>query len=651
MPQDTESGDWHLLDEMLERGDVDFVEAFRRQTDPEALGRFADRWYGDRRPASRRLFLEYLDRPLNAYRHEVVIKRLFKRAEADGDDLLMAAFLVAFDRSVRRRRSRTVHHVQEAFDDRQKAERLAADWKSRGFEGVGVWEIRRGEFRAFASWSEERLITPGHIIMPRGRRLWFDRNWNPRPQERSDFFVPDWAYRINQAWGRYRDAARIPEPARKLLERFRLFTTKTRHYLRRRAWRYFRKLGRTHPDRYLPAITEALIRYEDADVADGLALLDNWGLVHALFHHSEVLEAKATGWVVAEGKSLADLAPAPIHAKLWSASPGSFVPLLAAARSRAVRRWAALMIERDLEGVRAAVPAEDLLPLLNHADGEVAACAGRLLLGNPWLAQVAPSRWLEVAQSVQPEAVGTLATLMEQAVRPASLALGDAVELACLAPRPLARLGLTWLEDRVVTCQEDATVILRLLEGRSEALRPELLSLARRLLNASPAFQTDWILEFLDSRHADARAAGWAWLRELPTSRDEIRIWRRLIESPYDDVRQPLIAELDARLLGRDPATTDVGSDPHSLHLLWASVVLNVHRGSRIKPRVLDQIARRLERRPEEAGTLLPLLGAALRSVRASERRTGLAAVVGVAERRPDLLGAIRLAFPELEWG
>ena len=40
----------------------------------------------------------------------------------------------------------------------------------------------------------------------------------------------------------------------------------------------------------------ALKLYEDADLPGGLALLDSWGLMHALFHHSPVLLAKASGW-------------------------------------------------------------------------------------------------------------------------------------------------------------------------------------------------------------------------------------------------------------------------------------------------------------------------------------------------------------------
>ena len=101
--------------------------------------------------------------------------------------------------------------------------------------------------------------------------------------------------------------------AQKRLDRLRLFSVATRQYLRRRAWRYFRRLGKHDPERYVAAVSRALVRYTDDDVADGLALIDNWGLIHVLFHRSPVLVARPAGWVPAEGRTLAELSPAPIY--------------------------------------------------------------------------------------------------------------------------------------------------------------------------------------------------------------------------------------------------------------------------------------------------------------------------------------------------
>src|SRR5437763_657783 len=99
-------GSWVIAEQMLERGDPEFVDELRHIHQANLLGGLAARWLTDPRPEARRLLLDYLDRPLNAYRHEPLVKRLFKLAEAANDDVVMAHFLVAFDRAVRRVRRR-----------------------------------------------------------------------------------------------------------------------------------------------------------------------------------------------------------------------------------------------------------------------------------------------------------------------------------------------------------------------------------------------------------------------------------------------------------------------------------------------------------------------------------------------------------------
>src|SRR5262245_31377322 len=94
--QQPDDGSWLLVEELLERGDDAFVDELRRVHDADRLGAFAARWYADQRPLSRKLLLDYLARPLNAYRHEALVKRLFKLAEQTGDDEVLGHFLVLF---------------------------------------------------------------------------------------------------------------------------------------------------------------------------------------------------------------------------------------------------------------------------------------------------------------------------------------------------------------------------------------------------------------------------------------------------------------------------------------------------------------------------------------------------------------------------
>lgn len=612
---------WPISRELLERGDPAFVDRLRAITDADALAQFAEQWYDDRSPGARRLLLAYLERPINAYRHEAFVKRLFKRAEAAGDDAVMARFLVAFDRSIRR------------------AVRLRA-------LGIG------GELQVSRMRNVLMIVTPRGTTMPRGDlRRYFA--FNPEARRFEPIRAPDWVGKLRLDQYANRDAVKPPESKRPELERFRLFSLPTRRYLRRRAWRHFRKLGKTHPARYVEAVVEALALYEDADVVSGLALIDNWGLIHALFHHSPVLEAGPRGWKLAKGRSLAELEPAPIYEEAWRAAPRSMFELLARARCRPVRQWALRMLRRSADVVRAAVGVEDIIGLLAHHDAEAVALALEWLRGAGDVSSLPPERWVAVLETANPGALEPLVEIVRERITPDPIPLEAVMRLAAARPLPLARLGLGWLRARGPVSDQERRGLLVLLEAECESIRPELLAWLRSTLSATPEIHSDWLLEFLDSRHADTRAVGMAWFREDPRARDDVILWRCLMESPHDDVRLAMSAELEARLErarrgGAGPVSQAL--DPDRLRLLWASVLLNVNRGNRAKPGVMEQVADHLTRRPDEAELLLPLLAIGLRSIRATERRAALAAVVRLVERRPESFPLVNQWFPELQW-
>jgi hypothetical protein len=644
----TTGGDWLLLQELLERGDPGFVDRLRSVTDADALGQFAERWYANPSSNARRLLFEYLERPLNAYRHEALVKRLFKRAEAAGDDAVMARFLVAFDRSIRRVQRERHRIRRDHVAGREEAKQLEKLRRSEGYQWVYSWPdaFKRGQYVVSSIASPEPYLTaPGGTTMPRGKTV-FSRGFFGRTEG------PDWALALQLNPGKYRNASDPPESERKKLERFRLFSVPTRRYLGRRAWRYFRRLGKAHPDRYVAAISEALRLYEDSDVDSGLALIDNWGQIHALFHHSRVLVSRPRGWTVAEGRSLSELEPAPIYADLWRSSPKAIFDLMARARCRPVRQWAARMLRRE-PAARAAIGIEAVIGLLGHDDDEVFAFAVEWLRGAGDVSSVPPERWLAIAETASPGAVEIIAEIMGRQIAPERIAIGTAARLAAVRPLPLARLALGWLKARGPATDDEHRDLLALLEAACEPLRPEILAWLRSVLSATPEFHPDWLLEFLDSRHADARSQGMNWFREEPRARDDVGLWQRLMESPYDDVRFGLTADLDARLRrakGDGAVDLALTLSPERLRLLWASVLLNVNRGGRAKPGVVEQVARRLGRRPDEAEVLLPLLAVGLSSLRAPERRAALAAVVRLVEGRPEAASRVRKALPELQW-
>ena len=187
-------------------------------------------------------------------------------------------------------------------------------------------------------------------------------------------------------------------------------------------------------------------------------------------------------------------------------------------------------------------------------------------------------RWLAIAEAASPGALEILAEIMGRQIAPERISLEAAARLAAARPLPLARLGLGWLKARTPASDDERRGLLALLEAACEPLRPEILAWLRSVLAATPEFRADWLLEFLDSRHADARAEGMSWFREEARARDDVVLWQRLMESPYDDVRLALAADLDARLKRPegDVADLSLALDPERLRLLWASVLLNV---------------------------------------------------------------------------
>ncbi len=648
------------LHELLEPGDlapderVRRINRLRRVTDADALATFAEGWYADPSPGARRLLLDYLERPLNAYRHEGLVKRLFKRAEAAGDDAVMARFLVAFDRSIRRVQRSRQRRRRIRVESRDEAKRLAILWRAEGCDWTNFAPAgpMRRQFIVFGTWREPRLVMPGGTTMPRGRM----KPWtvhDPRSRRPSQVQNADWVFAMGLDAFEYADVAEPPEHIWSRLDRFRLFSVPTRYYLRRRAWRYFRRLGKTDPERYVAAISEAMVLYRDDDVAGGLALIDNWGLMHALFHHSRVLAARPSGWMLVADRSLAEVEPAPIFEEPWLSNPRALLDLIARAQCRPVRRWAARMLGRDMDRARAAIGVDAVLDLLAHDEPAVVEIAVEWLRGAGDVASVSAERWLAVAATADPAALEVLAEIMARQIAPDRVTTETAVRLAAGRPVPLARLGLRWLKARTVESDEERRSLLDLLDAGCEPLRPEILGWLRTVLSAAPEAPLDALLEFLDSRHADARAVGLRWFRDEPRARDDVALWRRLLESPYDDVRLALTAELGARLdsaRGAEGREVSLALDPERVRLLWASVLLNVQRGGRAKPGVVRQVADRLGRRPDEADLLLPMLAVGLRSLRAPERRAALAAVVRLVEARPESAAMVRLWLPELQW-
>jgi len=576
-----------LVDESFATQDDQFVDRVRMATAPKYLAGLADRWKKDPRPWSREQIGNYLALPLDRPGHHPLVKRLFKHAEAGGDHELMAAFLVAFDRLVRR----------------QRRTRYRYDYQTR------------------QSWQEEELFAPRDQILAaaKGRAA-----RNPRTGE----------------WINVPGSLRVPKHGR-------LFSYRTRGYLRRRACRYFRRMGFQRPSAYCQAVATALALYRDDDVAMGENILDNWSLVHLAFRRSPVLQFKRTCVEVADGRSLGDLAAAPLFVDLWQKPEAASVllKLVTKAQSRLVRVWTIQLLKRDHASTMQTITAEQLLALLNHANEEVQQLGAGLLETLSGIDGWPITTWLQLLETRSVTALATICDAMTRRVSPERLSLDQCVVLACARATPVARMGLSWLGKRAVTGPHDRTTIGRLAGVQCEAVGAEAAKYALAILGSPPTYRTDDVSPFFDSRNTEVRRGAWAWLTPQTPGYGDAALWSRLLETPYDDVRLRLVEELNKR-------TRQTAGPPalsrQDLSMVWTTVLLGVHRGGRAKLTALRQISQAIAAEPDRADRLVPVLAVAIRSVRPPEARAGLSAILSAVSARPDLEATLARYVPEL---
>lgn len=580
-------GSMLLAEEYFECGDDRFVEELRCVTDADRLGEFARRWIDDSRPIARQFLKQYLSHPLNCARHEAIIKRLFKLAEKAQDDELMGLFLRAFDVSIRRRK-----RVRRNFN-----------WVTR--------EV----------WIQETVVPP--------------RDTMPRKFVR----VTGW------------------------FQHLRLFSLLTRRYVTRRTWRYFRQIGKTDPARYVNATTQALLTYTDADTPDGLAMIDNWGMMHILFHHTEILTARPSGWHLRPSQHLENLAPAPAFPEAWRQSPESLWTLLTNARARVVRQWAFRLLKQEHGDFLASQPVLRFLELVRHSDDDIARFAAENAASSRRLNALTAEQWFAMLSDCNPAALETLCQALSNDVDPVTIAFDKRIMLACSRPESMAEVGLKLLRLSTIRTSHEARLLSPLANAECEVLRPQILEWLRTVLASTETFASDsgeqsgadtsqfataLVMDLLDSRFQDVRDFGWTWFEQTAEAAGDVSVWQKLLESPYDDIRFRVV-----RMLQQQPApeTLDAASrgrlSADLIRSLWASVLLNVHRGSRQKPVVLTQIAARLRKHPDEAGVLLPLVASSLRSIRGPEWKAALAMVVQLAEV-PELQEHVTALFPQI---
>jgi len=581
------SGSLLVAQQYLDDSNEAFLDELCRVDDAAGLGSFARKFIDDRRSHARSALLQYIELGMSQYRHEALYKRLFKFAEAAGDDEAMARFLVALDRSIRR-----VVRTRQRWD-----------WTSR---------------QAY----EETTIVDRDQTMPR------------KEQDR-------------QAKIRSRKS---PPQAQ-----WRLFSGPTRQYLRRRAWRYFRNLAKTDAARYRRSIAIALVRYEDSDTADGLALLDNWGLVHALFHGSDQIISRAKGWQLADGGSLEKLTPTPMTPDAWTADAQTLLELVSEARSRTVRMWAIQILRTHHADAMANLALPRLLAWLRSTDEEIATLAANALNSDApgrrtEASAFASDQWMMILDEANPAVLSILCSAAIKHAEFSHWSTEQLFELAHRRPDPVAPDLHDQLTGRDVTSGEQSQRWLQLGESACLSMRTDLAKLGLTKVSQSQYFDPLMVIALIDSNDESVRRAGLDFLIVDQRTRNHVGLWQRVLENPHDDVQLEISSLLHHQSLGWDKpdVVSDGQLDSLAIRRLWATVLLNTRRGGRVKWRVIDHVAERLSRHPDQSAVLLPMLGTAMRSIRTTEFRAAIAAVARLADSHPELESEILKQIPEL---
>jgi hypothetical protein len=417
------------------------------------------------------------------------------------------------------------------------------------------------------------------------------------------------------------------------------FTHRTRLYLQRRAWRYFRFLGFRDKTLYWQEIKKVLLRYQDDHLLKPEQLLDSWGLLHALYHGSSVLNREPRGVILRKKKSLDGLIPAPFCPDAWEEKFDELFLMLLSCQGRTVRSFLRALLTREYKEDVKRLSVFQIKRLLMSQYEDAQEWGSSLLRSAKGLDLLSVNDWLSLLQIQNATIAPVMAELAEKYLKAQSLSLAQCIAVAKAKVANVAQLGLSWCLQKPAENDDDFQLLLQLGNAEVVAVREEAVSYLLGEIASASSARSEHLRELIDSKQEDTRTQALAMMQNDTRFRDSLALWGALSESPYDDVRGHLLKHL------KDRETTFT---PGTLRAVWASALLAISKGSRTKQTVLRQLAERIVQNPEEAGEICSLLAIALRSVRAPERRGALAVLAKAAWQKPALRKIIQQKLPEL---
>ncbi len=391
-------------------------------------------------------------------------------------------------------------------------------------------------------------------------------------------------------------------PQSRFPEQFRLFTVTTRHYLRRRAAGYFRRMGFQRPGDYIREITRSIARFEDDDISSGENYLDTPGLMRILFYESDVLDFSDRAYIgLQQGRALSELTAAPRFPDLWK-DPAVAEFLFAtslAAKSRLVRATMFDLLRAHHGRFFDELSVENLLTMLEHEEEDVQVVGAEMLEGSNRFGTLRVDDWMRLLRSDNIEVLENVCRAMVRHVDESRLTLDQCVTLACARPIPVVDLAFEFLKRREIKTASDFSALSALSDATCEARAENVCDWALGVIGARESYDVENITPFFDSLFDPIRRSARKWLDGLT--------W------------------------------------------LWSAVLLAVHRGGRQKLKAVRQLGDSIVRDPDTAEVLLPVIGVAIRSIRSPESLAAIASVASVAERRTELVAVAEKHFPELK--
>lgn len=453
-----------------------------------------------------------------------------------------------------------------------------------------------------------------------------------------------------------------------------LYSNRTALYLRRRVWRYFRRLSFDDPSAYLHTITESLKRYEDRDFHDGENLLDNWSLMHACYFHSGLLEFSAVHVNLNQGSTLNDLRAAPWKSALWMTPEALplLIDLIESAGSALVRIWAMeLFTQRtaDCESTGAGL----LARFLSNADRRVRRFAMFLLRNNRVLNTFGSVEWILLLNASERRCQPVICDVMMKSLMPAKFTTGQLVELTRNPGDEISRIGFSMLSERQkaqpMTVEELVSLSRVCCESQSGMVTQwTLIRLESHLSDMDDQSAADHLINFFESSLMSVRTSAMDRLDD-PTcvAHRNTKLWCRLLATPHDDLRIRLVSFLHRQTENRSLSVNrrnrhqSAGSGDQlysrfqseageSLIRFWCTVLVDAKFGVRVHRQALSEVCEYLGRHPDAADLVMPAIASMVRSSRIEERRAGLAAVAGLNAGTSQFTPAMTRCIPDIVW-